>query len=243
MLLCWVLFTTLLGIYLDNVSPENSIAIDTGLPVKDFITNKEKENVEKQNIRPPNKFQKSTENSSFLRGTLNWKTSNTEDKIESENGKFQSFQNHNAKRKEPNGALMLHSEAAATQVGKQSFAKDTERVKTVKMTNVTSFQVKNKQYFTTAKDPNSDKTPADTVQWTETTSAHTMFNFTSSSSDQSAMQKIIPTSHTENIKTNATNNEIHVSVLKNKGRRSIYTIPLSKSKSKNWFVAFYTQTQ
>ncbi len=116
-------------------------------------------------------------------------------------------------------------------------------MKTAKITNDTSFQVKNKQYLSTAKDPNGGKTHADTVQWTQTTSALTMFNFTSSSSDKSPMQKSIPTKNRENGKLNAINNETQILVLKNKGSRSIHTILLSESKSKNWFVAFYTQTQ
>ncbi len=80
--------------------------------MKEFIANKEKENSEKQNIKPSNKFQKSIEN---------WKISNTEDKIESENRKLQRFLNQSVKTKETNEALMLHPEAAATQVGQQSF--------------------------------------------------------------------------------------------------------------------------
>ncbi len=245
MLLCWVLFTTLLGVYLENVSPENSRAVYKGAAEKDFTPNKDTGKAENEKIRPQNKFQKPTENFSLLRETLNWKTSKNEDTIDPENRKVQSFQKPSVETKKTKRTLMPGLETTATQMGKHSFVKiDRESTNSTKTENDTSLENTLEQSSTIKQDPNGNKTHPDTEQLVEMAKYQEAYIYSGSGSDQSPQKKTIPTQITEKGRTNARKIEdTRITILKNTGRSSIDTRLLSESQSKNWFVVFYTQTQ
>ncbi len=224
--------------YLDNVSPENSTAVYTRTSVEEFATNKDTEKAEKQKIRPPNKFQKPTENVSLLRETLNWKTSKPEDNIESENRQVQSVLKHSVETQKMKRTSMLGSETTVTEVGKHSLAKNR------KTENDTSLANNYEKSSTKKKDSKGNKTHPDTDQLLEMREVQEAFISSGSSSDQSPKMKTIPTQITENGRTNARKiDDTRITTPMNKEKRSIDTSLLSESQSKNWFVAFYTQTQ
>ncbi len=235
---------TLLGVYLQNVSPTNSPGEYKGAAVKDFTPTNDTEKVEKQTLRPPDKFLNLKQTSSLLKETPNWMASKPKGKHRPENKIVQSFLELGQMTKKTEGTLMSGSVETATQVGKQSQMNDIEDVTTSDMTSDTSSEINNEQSSTVEKCLNSSKTLQDTVQQTETKKGQELFNLSGSGSDQSPKMQTIPTQNTENHDRKATQIKyIRATTPKSKERSSVETGLLSKSKSKNWFVAFYTQTQ
>ncbi len=242
MLLCWVLLTTLLGVYLENVPPENSTAVYKRTTVKDFTTSKDTEKAARQQIYPPNKFQKLIKGDSILREIQNRKTSKTEDKNMSENETVQNFLKPSVETKKTKETLMPSLETATKPMEKQLFAQNREKAATSEITNHTSSETKNEHSSTREKDANRHKTHLSATQQTE--NDQESFTLSGSGSEQSPKKETIATQITENDRTNARDIEdTRITIPNSKARRSVETGHLSESKIKNWFVALYRQNQ